>query len=116
MVDNGSAIGRGDLLGRLCHPPRHGWLVKQGAQAPFNALPQTIGQRRAVARNGNGQKAVGILELPIASNLFGQWGIGGAELLYQSGGTRRVMGWNQALGVPKGDETAVTMGKSTLWK
>lgn len=42
--------------------------------------------------------------------LDAQWQIPGAELLFQSGGTRRVMGWNQALGVPKGDETAVTMG------
>jgi len=37
-------------------------------------------------------------------------GIGGAQLLFQSGGTRRVMGWNGALGLPKGDELAVTMG------
>lgn len=36
--------------------------------------------------------------------------IDGAELLLQSGGTRRVMGWNLALGVPKADETAITMG------
>ena len=42
-------------------------------------------------------------------------GILGAELIYQNSATRRVMGWNTLLGVPKADEIAITMGSVFLF-
>lgn len=47
--------------------------------------------------------------------LADEWGIEGAELIYQHSGTRRVMGWNVLWRVPKPDEIAITMGSVFLF-
>jgi CRISPR-associated Csx10 family RAMP protein len=44
-----------------------------------------------------------------------QWGLTGAELVYQNAGRRRVMGWSELWGLPKADEWAIAMGSVFLF-
>ncbi len=42
------------------------------------------------------------------------WGLCNAEVVYQTNGTRRVMGWNELWRLPKPDDVALTMGSVFL--
>ena len=42
------------------------------------------------------------------------WGLKGVELIYQNSGTRRVLGWNTLLRLPKPDDIAITKGSVFL--
>ena len=43
------------------------------------------------------------------------WGLAGLERVYHAASTRRVMGWNAFLGLPKADDVAIQMGSVFLF-
>jgi len=44
-----------------------------------------------------------------------RWGLGGAELVYNSSSSVRVIGWNSLLGLPKPDDVAIQKGSVFLY-
>lgn len=43
-----------------------------------------------------------------------EWGLAGFSTIYHSASTRRIMGWNAALGLPKPDDMGIAMGSVFL--